>query len=477
MPPGLTLSSGGTLAGTPTSSGGFTFTVTATDTGGCAGSRTYTIGVTEAPPVITSLRLTPGPGDGFTLAVLGAGFVDGGTIFVNGVAFPVTFVSPTLVTVTLPAAAVPTTGSITVTVTNPGPTGATSNPASLTFCEPPAAPVNPTIEPFGNPTGPLTATDFLVVRWQAPAGGPPPAAYEFRINGDPYTTVVGATSAVVPPRGSNDPITLFVRAKCNEQVTGPETSSLTYSLSPPVADFTFSAARVGTPVTFTDTSSPQATSWLWIFDDGGTSTLQSPTHTFSTAGAHQVALIASNGSGSSQRIKDVPVSAATSGSGAVTSSLSRFANSDGSRWTLAGVPFAGVGPVWLQIAPEQPEETVVYLRFLDPDGRLVLERRLSIAGEGTVNDVSAFGLEGVYTLELVSSRADRSDHSASRSSWKARGAEPNDKPSGGSRASADRRRDRGGSFPDLLTPRLRARSSRLPRPRRRSRSRTIRSPA
>ena len=404
VPPGLTLSSSGTLAGTPTLSGGFTFTVTATDAGGCAGSRTYTIGVTEAPPVITSLRLTPGPGEGFTLAVLGSGFVDGGTIFVNGVAFPVTFVSPTLVTVVLPAAAVPTTGSITVTVTNPGPTGATSNPASLTFCEPPAAPVNPTIEPFGNPTGPLTATDFLVVRWQAPAAGPPPAAYEFRINGDPYTTVVGATSAVVPPRGSNDPITLFVRAKCNEQVTGPETSSPTYSLSPPVADFTFSAARVGTPATFTDTSSPQATSWLWIFDDGGTSTLQSPTHTFTTAGTHQVALIASNGSGSSQTIKDVLVSAATSGSGAVTSSLARFANSDGSRWKLAGVPFTGAGPVWLQIAPEQPEETVVYLRFLDPGGLLVLERRLSIAGEGTVNDVSAFGLEGVYTLELVSGR-------------------------------------------------------------------------
>ena len=88
----------------------------------------------------------------------------------------------------------------------------------------------------------------------------------------------------------------------------------------------------------------------------------------------------------------------------MTSSLRPFANSDGSRWILAGVSFAGVGPVWLQIAPEQPEETVVYLRFLDPGGRLVLERRLSIAGEGTVNDVSAFGLEGVYTLELVSGR-------------------------------------------------------------------------
>jgi PKD repeat protein len=364
----------------------------------------YVVRVTEAPPTITSLRLTPGPGEGFTLTVFGTGFVNGGTIFVNGVAYAAIFISPTRVSVALPDEAIPANGSITVTVTNPGPTGATSNAASLTFCTAPEAPVDARIEPFGNPTGPLTATDFLLVRWQAPSGGPPPASYEFRINGDSYTTVVGATSAVVPPRGSNDPITLFVRAKCNDQVAGPEISSPTYSLAPPVADFTFSAARVGSPVTFTDTSSPQATSWLWIFDDGGTSTLQSPTHTFSTAGTHRVALIASNGSGSSQVIKDVPVSAATSGTGAVTASLRRFETSDGSRWRLSGVSLSRVGPVWLQVAADEAEEAIVYLRFLDPDGQLVLERRLSVAGgESAINDVAAYGLEGVYTLELVSS--------------------------------------------------------------------------
>ena len=404
LPPGLALSSGGVLSGTPTQSGTFPFAVTATDVTGCTGRRTYDLRVTDPPPTITSLRLSPGAAGGFTLSVTGTGFVAGGTVFVNGVPYPATFVSPTLVTVALPPSAIPPDGSITVTVTNPGPTGAGSNPANLTFCTAPGAPSNPSIVPLGNPTGPLTATDFLVVLWQAPATGPTPASYEFRINGGAYRSAAG-TSAVVDPRGNNDPITLHVRARCNDSVTGPEASSPTYSLAPPVANFTFPAARVGSPVTFTDTSSPQATSWLWIFDDGATSTVQSPTHTFTTAGTHRVALIASNGSGTSQTIKDVPVSAATTGSGAVTSSTWAFATSDGERWRLEEVRVSTNGELWLHVAPEGAGEAIVYLRFLDPAGRLVLERRLAIAaGEGTSNDVAAYGLDGLYTLELVSSR-------------------------------------------------------------------------
>jgi PKD repeat protein len=407
LPSSLTLSdSTGVLSGAPTAAGTFNFTVTASDANACAISQSYTIRVTDVPPVITDLNLGPGAGGNFDLAVTGSGFVNGAVIVVDGVSYPATFVSPTLVTVTLPASAIPATGTVIVTVTNPGATGATSNPATLTFCSAPDAPVNPTIVPFGNPTGPLTATDFLLVRWEAPAGGPPPAAYEFRINGDSYTTVTG-TSAIAPPRGSNDPITLYVRALCNADVSGPEVPSQTYSLAPPVADFTFSAARVNSPVSFTDTSSPQATSWLWIFDDGAIFTVQSPvTHTFTTAGTHRVALIASNGSGSSQTIKDVSVSASTSGSGVVTSSLRFFETFDGRRWNLPEVAISGDRSAWLELTTGEAEtEAIVYLRFVDTRGQAVLERRLSIApGQTAVNDVSAYGLEGLYTLEIVADR-------------------------------------------------------------------------
>jgi hypothetical protein len=50
LPPGLALSSGGVLSGTPTATGTFTFTILATDNAGCTGGNTYTI--TVGTPVL-----------------------------------------------------------------------------------------------------------------------------------------------------------------------------------------------------------------------------------------------------------------------------------------------------------------------------------------------------------------------------------------------------------------------------------------
>lgn len=57
LPPGLTLSSGGLLSGTPTTDGVFNFTITATDSAGCQGSRPYSLGLsipTYAIPTLDS---------------------------------------------------------------------------------------------------------------------------------------------------------------------------------------------------------------------------------------------------------------------------------------------------------------------------------------------------------------------------------------------------------------------------------------
>jgi PKD repeat protein len=63
---------------------------------------------------------------------------------------------------------------------------------------------------------------------------------------------------------------------------------------PTVAGFTYSVSGSNVPLTvyFSNTST-NATSWIWNFGDGTTSTVQNPSHTYSTAGDYTVKLIAS----------------------------------------------------------------------------------------------------------------------------------------------------------------------------------------
>ena len=59
LPPGLTLSTGGTISGMPTTRGTFSFTVAATDASGCVGTKTYVLTVDCPPnPVYSPLTQT-----------------------------------------------------------------------------------------------------------------------------------------------------------------------------------------------------------------------------------------------------------------------------------------------------------------------------------------------------------------------------------------------------------------------------------
>ncbi|GAB3838338.1 hypothetical protein GCM10028821_39830 [Hymenobacter jeollabukensis] len=72
---------------------------------------------------------------------------------------------------------------------------------------------------------------------------------------------------------------------------------------PPTADFTSNYTSTCTnPVQFTDQSS-NATSWAWTFGDGGTSTQQSPSHTYAASGVYDVVLTATNAYGSQTMTK------------------------------------------------------------------------------------------------------------------------------------------------------------------------------
>lgn len=78
----------------------------------------------------------------------------------------------------------------------------------------------------------------------------------------------------------------------------------------PVAAFeTSPSTAIGSPVVFNDRSTGGPSAWQWSFGDGGTSTLQSPTHVYGAPGAYSVTLTAWNAAGSSQHSKQMNVSA------------------------------------------------------------------------------------------------------------------------------------------------------------------------
>jgi len=57
-------------------------------------------------------------------------------------------------------------------------------------------------------------------------------------------------------------------------------------------------------IQFSDISTGDPESWLWDFGDGSTSTLQNPTHTYTTVGIYSVSLTATNANGSDTETKE-----------------------------------------------------------------------------------------------------------------------------------------------------------------------------
>jgi PKD repeat protein len=66
----------------------------------------------------------------------------------------------------------------------------------------------------------------------------------------------------------------------------------------PVANFSYSNVCVDAGTAFTDLSTNSPNSFYWTFGDGNTSTIQNPTHTYTTPGNYTVTLVAINANGS-----------------------------------------------------------------------------------------------------------------------------------------------------------------------------------
>ena len=97
------------------------------------------------------------------------------------------------------------------------------------------------------------------------------------------------------------------------------TQSINVSAAAPVANFSATPVTGVAPlaVNFSDSSSGTVTSWSWQFGDGGTSTAQNPSYSYTKAGTYAVTLNVTGPGGSNQATKTgyITVSSAPGGSG------------------------------------------------------------------------------------------------------------------------------------------------------------------
>ncbi|MBM3404561.1 MAG: PKD domain-containing protein [Bacteroidetes bacterium] len=137
---------------------------------------------------------------------------------------------------------------------------------------------------FGSPT---TFTDAST----SPAGSIITWDWDFG-DGTPHSNLQNPTHLYAQPGTYN--VTLVVSNSGN--CVGDTTIAVVVKESP-TANFSYENTCVESVTQFTDLSTTPTggvVAWAWDFGDGGTSTAQNPTHTYTTAGLYDVILIATN---------------------------------------------------------------------------------------------------------------------------------------------------------------------------------------
>jgi len=166
----------------------------------------------------------------------------------------------------------------------------------------------------------VAGTPWGVVSWQAVTPTGTTVTVRVRSSEDEeswsaWEPTASGTELSLTPVGRYIEIQASIQALIGAQV--PSLQELTVVpatvVDPPGASFAWSpmAPVVDQPVIFTDTSSGDPTSWLWDFDDGATSDLQNPTHSFSTQGEFNVGLTVGNEAGSDTITFPVTIGAAS----------------------------------------------------------------------------------------------------------------------------------------------------------------------
>ncbi len=164
----------------------------------------------------------------------------------------------------------------------------------------------PNQAPTANANGPYSGTTASAIAFSS-AGS---SDADGTIVGYSWDFGDGGTSTAANPNytysaGGTFNVTLTVTD--DQGATGSNSTTATVTVpntNPPTADFSGSPVSGNAPLTvsFTDLSTNGPTSWSWDFGDGGTSTAQNPSHTYS-AGTYDVSMTATNANGSNTMTK------------------------------------------------------------------------------------------------------------------------------------------------------------------------------
>jgi len=276
------------------SSGNFTATLTVTDNGGATGSKTISIavGTNQPPTAVASATPTSGKAP-LLVAFTGSGTDSDGTIASYSWAFGDGGTSNTQ----NPSHTYQSPGNYnaTLTVTDNGGAKGTSTVAITAVAN-------------QSPTAAVTAV---------PTSGPAPLAVTFTGSGsDPDGTIAsyawtfgdGGTSNAQNPShtyqtGGNFIATLTVAD--NNGATGSASAAITATSSgnqPPLASASATPTSGKAPlvVAFTGSGSDSdgtIASYAWTFGDGGSSSVQNPSHTYQTAGNYTATLTVTDNNG------------------------------------------------------------------------------------------------------------------------------------------------------------------------------------
>jgi len=188
------------------------------------------------------------------------------------------------------------TYSVSLTVTGPGGSDIETKSNYIT--------VNPCVTPTAGFVGSPTSGDYpLVVNFTNQSSNATSWSWNF---GDGGSSTAQNPSHTYTSAGTFT-VTLTAYNSCgsDQMVRTNYITVTTPPCDPPVADFVGSPTSGNYPLTvnFTDLSTNSPTSWSWNFGDGGSSTAQNPSHTYTGAGTYTVSLTAANSCGSDGETK------------------------------------------------------------------------------------------------------------------------------------------------------------------------------